>query len=70
MWSYNIKGTKIEVKNINEARELVEEIRQLANETATDLSKGLNDFCFAVEVDYQNYHSLDPDDWNMINHNG
>ena len=70
MWEFNIGSTKVLVNNINEERERVEEIRQLANETASDLSKALSDYCFAIEVAYQNYHSLDPDNWKMINHNG
>jgi hypothetical protein len=66
MWNYNIKGTEINVRNINEGKELVEEIRQLANESGNDLTKGLHDFCFAVEVAYQNYHALEIDNFDIV----
>lgn len=64
-YEYYIGSTTVKVNSINEAREMVEEIRNLADESSSDLSKHLSDFCFAVEVDYQKYHNLDPDNWGM-----
>lgn len=42
------------------------ELGELAAKSDTDLSKHLNDACFAIDVDYQTYYSLDADNWDIV----
>lgn len=60
MYSFEIGFvTKVQTTDINQLREEVEFIREMANELATDLPKHLSDFCFSVEAAYQRHHGLD-----------
>ncbi len=52
--------------NINDLKDLAVEIRQLATDAGKDLSGGLNDALFDIEVQYQAYHSLDDDNFDAI----
>jgi hypothetical protein len=64
---FDIKGGhKLHTADINHLRTLVEEIRECASEAGRDLSKSLNDFCFDVEANYQAYHGLDQDNWDIV----
>ena len=66
-WKFYIgHSTEVNTVDINTLREQVEEIRNLADETGTDLSKHLSDFCFSVEADYQAYHGLDENCWDIV----
>jgi hypothetical protein len=64
---FSIKGGhKLETADLNHLRTLVEEIRECANESGRDLSTALGDFCFDVESNYQAYHGLDEDNWDIV----
>jgi len=65
-FKYHIGNIKIEGNNINELRELSEELGQLAKDSGNDLSKHLNDACFAIDSDYQKFHNLDDDNWDIV----
>ena len=68
-YTYRIGNIKVEAHNINEAKELAEQLGELSKEAGMDLPKHLNDFCFAIDVDYQNYYDLDEDDWSVVQEN-
>jgi len=51
--------TNVVTSDINQLREEVETIRNMAERLGEDLPKHLNEFCFSVEVAYQNFHGLD-----------
>jgi hypothetical protein len=51
--------TNVVTTDINQLREEVEIIRDMAQRLGEDLPKHLSDFCFSVEVAYQNFHGLD-----------
>lgn len=65
-YKYQFGGIKIEGENINELREFSEELGQLAKDSGSDLSKHLNDACFAIDCDYQAFHGLDEDNWDIV----
>jgi len=65
-YKYQFGGIKIEGDNINELREFSEELGQLCKDSGNDLSKHLNDACFAIDADYQSYHGLHQDNWDVI----
>lgn len=52
--------------HIDDLKDLAEEIRTLANDSGSDLSKHLGDAVFQIEVAYQAWHDLDPDNWEKI----
>ena len=52
--------------NLNELKELSEEIGNLAKESGNDLSKSLNDGLFSIDAEYQAYHELDQDNWDIV----
>ena len=66
MYKYRIGTIQVQSENINDLKDFAEELGELAKASGTDLSKHLNDTCFAIDVDYQNYHNLDQDDWEKI----
>ena len=66
MWTFYVGGHEFKFSDINHAKEIANEIRGLADATATDLSKHLNDLCCAIDVDYQVHHGLDEDNWDMV----
>jgi len=61
-----VGSNMFQIRDINEARELVEEIRNMADGSHVGMSGALQDFCFAVEVAYQSYHQLDQDNWSVL----
>lgn len=65
MYSYYIGSTKIIVNDINEAREMVEEFEDKLS-PSEEYPKNITDFFFAISADYQNYHNLNPDNWEMV----
>ena len=65
-FKYQFGGIKIEGDNINELREFSEELGELAKEAGADLSKHLNDACFAIDADYQRHHGLHQDNWDVV----
>ena len=52
--------------SIDEAKDIAIEIRNLSTESGSDLSNTLNDFVYNIEVTYQNYYNLGPDNWDKI----
>lgn len=66
MHRYWMGNIKIEGQDINALREFSEELGELAKEASMDLSKKLNDVCFDIDADYQAYHNLDPDNWDIV----
>lgn len=69
MYKYNIGGMTLQGHNINELKEFVEELGELAKESGRDLSKHLSDACFSIETDYQAFHGLDQDNWDTVHDN-
>lgn len=65
-FKYQFGGITIQGHNINELKEFAEELGQLAKDAGADISKHLNDACFAIDTDYQAYHDLDPDNWDIV----
>jgi len=64
---FDIKGGhKVLSSDINHLRELVEELREVANEAGMDLSTIMGDFCYSVESRYQTFHDLDQDNWEVV----
>ena len=64
---FSIKGGhELKTADLNHLRTLVEEIRECANESGRDLSNSLGDFCFNVETNYQAFHGLDEDNWDIV----
>lgn len=53
--------------SIDDAKDLAEELRNLAEESGADLSKTLNDFVFEIESSYQSFFNLDSDEWDKFN---
>jgi hypothetical protein len=68
-WGYWIGATKVEVTNLDEARDWVEELYQLGADAGHDYSKLLHDFMFAVVADYQSYHNLPADNYSIVHSN-
>ena len=66
MTTYWIGSIKVEVNNINEAKDLSEHLTEVAKEAGMDLDKKLSDFCFSVDADYQKHHNLDVDNWDVV----
>lgn len=66
MYTYRIGNIKIEADNINELKELSEQLSEMAKESGMDLPKHLNDACFSIDVDYQRHHDLEEDNWNVV----
>src|SRR3990167_401497 len=62
--------TTVQTTDINQLRDEVEIIRNMANELATDLPKHLSDFCFSVETEYQRHHGLDENCFDIVNKYG
>lgn len=65
-FKYQFGGITVQGHNINELKEFSEHLGELAKESGMDISKHLNDVCFAIDVDYQNFHDLDDDEWGMV----
>ena len=55
-WKFWVNGMEIASDDINRLKEFAVELRAMASDAGTDLSKSVHDFCFAVDVAYQNYH--------------
>jgi hypothetical protein len=66
MYTYRIGNIKIEAENINELKELAEQLGEMAKESGMDLPKHLSDACFSIDVDYQRHHNLDEDNWDVV----
>lgn len=66
MFAYNIGGIKIESESINDLKDLAEQLNEMSKESGMDLPKHLSDTCFAIETDYQAYHGLDENCWDVV----
>lgn len=55
--------------NINDLKDIAVEIRKLATDAGADLSGNLHDALFQIEVEYQAYHDIDEDDFDVVNPN-
>jgi len=65
-FKYNIGSITIECDNIKDLKVLSVELGELAKEAGMDLSKQLNDACFAIDADYQAFKKLDQDNWEIV----
>ena len=64
-FSFYLGNTRILTHNINELKEYVEEIsNNIAPEH--DLSGTITDFFFDVDSQYQAFHNLDKDNWDIV----
>jgi hypothetical protein len=51
---------------IDDAKDLAIELREMASNSGDDLSKLLGDFIFEIELRYQNFYELHPDNWDKV----
>ena len=63
MFSFHLGNVKVTCENINELREYIDEIQPRPGD---EFCKHLNDFIYDVESNYQSYHELGPDNWDMV----
>ena len=64
-FSFHIGNIEVSAHNINELRELAQELTDKLN-PGEEYSKHINDFIFDVEYTYQRHHKLDSNNWDMI----
>lgn len=66
MYNYKSGIFLLESNNINELKEFSNQINDMAKEAGQDLPKHLSDICFSIDADYQAFHGLHEDNWDMI----
>jgi hypothetical protein len=64
-FTFHFGNVEVKTQNINELREYVEEI-QTKKSPSEDYCKHISDFCFDVESEYQRFHDLDEDNWDIV----
>ena len=52
--------------DINQLKQIIVSLRNTADENGIEYGRQVEDWMYGVEVDYQNHHKLDQDDWNVI----
>ena len=52
--------------DINQLKQIIVSLRNTADENGIEYGRQVEDWMYSVEVDYQNHHKLDQDDWNVI----
>ena len=63
-YTFNLGSATIETDNINELREVIEELKTKID-VGGEYSIKVTDFIFSVEAAYQSHHNLSPDDWEI-----
>lgn len=63
-YNYGISGITLS-GGINELKDMVIDLYDAIGEDV-ELSGSLQDMVFAIEADYQGYHSLDQDNWDKV----
>lgn len=53
--------------NIDELKEVVVSLRNLADDNGFDYETKVSDWMFSVEAEYQAYYGLEEDDWDVVN---
>jgi len=53
-------------RTIDQMKSIVVNLRCTQTDLGIDYGREVEDWMYSVEVDYQNHHKLDQDDWNVI----
>ena len=53
-------------RTIDQMKSIVVNLRCTQTDLGIDYGREVEDWMYGVEVDYQNHHKLDQDDWNVI----
>lgn len=65
MFKYKIGRIEITCDNINELRDFVDNIYEQVDPNG-ELPKAIADTFYAIEVDYQNWHGLESDNFDKV----
>ena len=65
MFTFNLGAAQIETEDLNELRDVVEELKTKIGK-GEEFSNKITDFIFDVELAYQQYYELDEDDWSIV----
>ena len=61
-----IKKCESMERTIEQKKSIVVNLRCTQTDLGFDYGREVEDWMYSVEVDYQNHHKLDQDDWNVI----
>ena len=61
-----VKKREAMERTISQMKNIVVNLRCTQTDLGIDYGREVEDWMYGVEVDYQNHHRLDQDDWNVI----
>ena len=61
-----IGSTYIVFPHINLAKDFVTSLQEANEDSSTEYSNNITDFMFSVEVEYQAFHDLDEDNYEIV----
>ena len=53
-------------RTIDQMKSIVANLRCTQTDLGIDYGREVEDWMYAVEIDYQNHHNLDQDDWGFV----